>query len=243
MLFKTTRKKAAAALSAKYAELTKADEADEILNELDLDSWVEIVSAAEAQMEVAGKAGVSRAMGSINFGETEHPKDWQLAQEDAISYATDRAAELVGKKWVRGRLVDNPSAEWTISESTRDALRELVVSALRDGLTARDLSDRILESYTFSEARANAIARTEIIAAQAAGSMAAYRRSGQVQQKRWVLGSEHDIECDCDTNSEEGWIDLDDEFPSGDDAPPAHPNCVCDVEVSFDEADDQAAEE
>ena len=39
-----------------------------------------------------------------------------------------------------------------------------------------------------------------------------------------------DDACDeCVANAEQGAIGLEDEFLSGDDAPPAHPNCRCDV--------------
>jgi hypothetical protein len=41
-------------------------------------------------------------------------------------------------------------------------------------------------------------------------------------EKSWVGGT-----CDvCQENGDAGWIDMDDQFPSGDDEPPAHPNCV-----------------
>ena len=31
----------------------------------------------------------------------------------------------------------------------------------------------------------------------------------------------------CQDNADEGWIPIDEDFPSGDDAPTAHPNCDC----------------
>ena len=36
---------------------------------------------------------------------------------------------------------------------------------------------------------------------------------------------------DCEANEAAGLIDLDEAFPSGDDSPPAHPNCRCTVET------------
>lgn|GEM_PF-105765 len=46
-------------------------------------------------------------------------------------------------------------------------------------------------------------------------------------EKSWVGGT-----CEvCQDNSDAGWIDMDDTFPSGDDEPPAHPNCDCDLET------------
>lgn len=46
-------------------------------------------------------------------------------------------------------------------------------------------------------------------------------------EKAWIGGT-----CeDCMENSEAGFIPEDEVFPSGDDEPPAHPNCDCDLET------------
>lgn len=46
-------------------------------------------------------------------------------------------------------------------------------------------------------------------------------------EKSWVGGT-----CEtCQENADEGWIDMDEQFPSGDDEPPAHPNCDCELET------------
>jgi phosphohistidine phosphatase SixA len=51
----------------------------------------------------------------------------------------------------------------------------------------------------------------------------------EMHQKQWVTDADP---CeDCEDNADEGWIDADDEFPSGDDEPPAHPNCHCSLDV------------
>ena len=55
-------------------------------------------------------------------------------------------------------------------------------------------------------------------------------------EKSWVGGT-----CEaCQENADAGWIDMDDTFPSGDDEPPAHPNCDCDIETR-DAAEEEAA--
>jgi hypothetical protein len=46
-------------------------------------------------------------------------------------------------------------------------------------------------------------------------------------RKEWILGPNPCVICE--ENADEGDIDLDDVFPSGDDSPPAHPNCECAV--------------
>lgn len=51
----------------------------------------------------------------------------------------------------------------------------------------------------------------------------------EMHQKQWVTDADP---CeDCEDNADEGWIDADDEFPSGDDEPPAHPNCKCALDI------------
>lgn len=49
--------------------------------------------------------------------------------------------------------------------------------------------------------------------------------------KRSLTGDSDSGPCeDCDGNEAEGWIDSEDVYPSGDDGPPYHPNCVCEEE-------------
>ncbi len=51
-------------------------------------------------------------------------------------------------------------------------------------------------------------------------------------EKAWIGG-----ECDvCQENGDIGFIPEDEAFPSGDDEPPAHPNCGCDIETRDGEA-------
>ena len=148
----------------------------------------------------------------------------------ALDYANERAAELVGKKWVDGELIDNPKAEWAITESTREFLRSDITQAIDEGWSTAKLSDTLQENYAFSEARCDMIARTEAAKADIEGNMIAYRESGVVEGKEWLLSpGGHDLDDECDENADAGGIGLDEDFPSGDDSPPAHPNCLCSV--------------
>lgn len=52
-----------------------------------------------------------------------------------------------------------------------------------------------------------------------------------ILQKRSLTGDSDSGPCEiCDDNEAEGWIDSEDVYPSGDDGPPYHPNCVCEEE-------------
>ena len=158
---------------------------------------------------------------------------------DSLDYAMNRAAEMVGRKWMNGELVDNPNADWVITDSTRDMLNEFVVSVLDGSLPASQLPQAILDSTAFSPARAQMIARTELMAASGQGSLAGYRTAranGVKVRKSWEADPQA---CDeCQANAEEGDIDIDDDFQSGDDAPPAHPNCECVLVPVTEEEDD-----
>ena len=53
----------------------------------------------------------------------------------------------------------------------------------------------------------------------------------EILLKRSLTGDSASGPCQtCDDNEAEGWIDSESVYPSGDDAPPFHPNCVCDEE-------------
>ena len=88
------------------------------------------------------------------------------------------------------------------------------------------------ENYAFSEARAETIARTETANADCQGNLAVYKESGVVAQKQWIVGAGCCDECQ-ELDGE--IVDLDDNFSTGDDAPPAHPNCRCDYVPLIDE--------
>jgi hypothetical protein len=151
---------------------------------------------------------------------------------------------MVGMKWNgAGELVDNPNAEWAISETTRASINELIQQALDEGMSPQDLADAIMSATDFSDWRAELIARTELAKSQSEGALAGWRASGVVSGKAWIVSSSHDSDDDCDGNVDDGVIDLDELFSSGDDSPPAHGNCQCDcvAEVMSGEDEESAA--
>lgn len=74
--------------------------------------------------------------------------------------------------------------------------------------------------------RALTIASTEINRAMSAATLDKLE-SLSVEYKQWILDADP---CEiCIENGDAGPIPLGDDFPSGDDGPPAHPNCRCAV--------------
>jgi hypothetical protein len=154
----------------------------------------------------------------------------------ALDYADERGAEMVGMKWVDGELVPNPDAKWRITDETRDGINSLLTKAIEDGWSVDRFADELDGAYAFSGNRADVIARTETRLADSKGQLAGWKQSGVVAQKVWLVSNDGCCD-DCQGNADDGPIDIDDDFSSGDDSPPGHPNCQCVVApiVSEDE--------
>lgn len=203
-------------------QVTKADDAGrELAAKLSVD-WDELVPEVQAVLEEIAAAGAGAAVEQIGLDDA----DVQYGPR-VTAWAKDRAAEMVGKKWVDGELVDNPNAKWAISDSTRDMIQDFVSSATDEGLTMDELSSQLQDSFAFSEGRADMIARTETRLADSAGQMDAYVASGVVEGTEWSTSQDDLVSDECNENAAAGVIPLGETYPSGDTAPPGHPNCRC----------------
>jgi len=129
-----------------------------------------------------------------------------------------------------------------VSETTRQGLQDLIEAAFTDGMSPADLVQAIRESFLFSADRAETIARTELGMASVAGSLEGWRASGVVEGKQWLLSDDHPEPDECDDNDDVE-VGLDENFPSGDEGPPAHPNCECDVIAVVAERAGEGADE
>jgi len=124
----------------------------------------------------------------------------------------------------RASLVDNPNADWSISQTTRDSLRTIVADGMERGATNDDLARDILDATTFSRDRADMIARTESAMADVNGTYAGWKASGVVAGKQFMAAPDCCDECQ---ESDGEIVEIDDEFSAGE--PPLHPNCRCGV--------------
>jgi SPP1 gp7 family putative phage head morphogenesis protein len=215
------------------------DEAEAAVAAVD---WLPVARAVQSELVPVARDGAQRALVSIGIAVDESITSQTFTS--AVAWAKARSAELVGKSWVDGELVDNPDADMAISDSLREDIQSAVADALDEGASAAELSDTIEGLAGFSEERATMIARTEIIRAHAQGQMSAMRESGVVEQKAWSTSTEDSVCDECQGNEDEGAIDIEDDFPSGDDAPPAHPMCMCAVVAVISEsASDEESED
>lgn len=207
-------------------ELRKADaELLRALEKLKFGSFNTFVTDVQGVFEELVADGGIEALAQIGLDDEDM---LDLVNEKAVEWAKNHAANLVGKKWVKGKLIDNANAKYRIDERTREGINALVVQAESEGWSNDRLAKELRESYAFSDERAEMIARTETARADMAGNMIAYRESGLVAAKRWIV-AQGDF-CDlCEGNAKQGAIDFEEAFGSGDIAAPAHPNCRCDV--------------
>jgi hypothetical protein len=229
---KSQGKKIAEQAAEAYGHTTKADddEVDRVLHDVELD-WSSLVSSASDSLVDTAREAARETL--LEIGVTDDAV-FGLVNQDALDFATARAAEMVGMKFVNGELVTNPDALWAITDTTRDELRQLIADAFDAGMMPAELETAIRDSVQFGEARAEMIARTEMANAHVQGALAAAMRSGVVTGKYSLLGSEHDRDDECDDNAEAGEIKLADNFPSGQPGPPFHPNCVCGMNLVYE---------
>jgi SPP1 gp7 family putative phage head morphogenesis protein len=137
--------------------------------------------------------------------------------------------------------VDNPDASWVITDSTREMIQSLTADAIDQGYTTDELAAQMEENFAFSPERAEMIARTETAQADSQGQMQGYEESGVVEGTEWTTAEDDEVDSDCVLNGEAGIVPLGEEYPSGDTAPPAHPNCRCAIIAALiDENSDSA---
>ena len=237
-------KKVAAQLVMKLPAATKADlrqllrkdattdaQIAAILAAIELDGFAtDFIDAIRPELEAAFTAGGISGAGLIGFADDKSIVE-QIPVE-ALAWAKDRAAELVGMSYDKATdsYVVNPDSTMSIDDATRSGLRGNVATALAEGWSADDLATAISDNYEFSDARAETIARTELAFAHVQGNLATWDNSGVVGGKRWILADTHPGPDECDDFADEDAIELSAQFGGEIDGPPAHPNCLCALE-------------
>lgn len=230
----------AAQAKAHFSKIRKSDDddSDDFADTVDLGGFDLLVNAVPAELESVMKDSGRQALMQLGI---EHESNLvNQVDLDSLDFAVKRGAEMVGKKWVDGELVDNPNADWVISDATRDEIRNLVADVQSGDLKLTDLADAIMNSTGFSPERAQLIARTEIMNANAQGSLASYKAAAKIGVNIKKAWEPDESACEiCQANAAQGAIPVDDDFDSDDDSPPAHPNCECVlVPVIDDDAED-----
>lgn len=219
-------------VQAKLNAVVKAEYPDDfdiedLIRDLNLDVLMsakdELEEALQTVMAQTGRVALSQ------IGQIVDDMDIvERVNVRALNWATERAAELVG-------LGDG---EFSLLQTTRDMIRGTIADGIANNLSTSQIGDTLEEAYAFSDERAQLIAATEITSANSEGALAGYKEAqaeGVNVKKSWLVLEDG---CEiCQENADAGAIDLDESFPSGDDAPGAHPNCRC---VLVPEVEDEA---
>lgn len=152
------------------------------------------------------------------------------------------ASQLLTSAAVRGLDLTREETNWIkqhgfmklapdVDVHTKDLLATVIGEAYQKGATYEQMVRAIETAGAFDRRRAELIASTELNAAYNQGGLAMARQLG-ASMKRWdPLGG--NVCEDCLANEAESYIPIDDDFSTGDDCPPAHPNCECVLEFSF----------
>lgn len=198
---------------------------DRLIDSISLD-WESLAKELTPLLTSEAEAGARQLLLQAGFPTTEDDELWTRVLDRVKQEMADRGAELVGMRRLKdGSFVRNPSAAWSITETTRDSLRTLLSQSIEEGWSAGKTSSTIQESESFSPARALTIARTESAFARARGTHIGATEAG-MKTKSWIMSNEGT--CDeCEANADQGEIPIAVPFESGDDCPPAHPNCRC----------------
>lgn len=137
--------------------------------------------------------------------------------------ARQRVAQLVGKQVKKdGTVVDNPNSKMSVTDTTRAKIQQSIQTSYQlheDQDAATKRLTGVIKDYP----RAGVIARTEMVNAYQTGLHTFGKQSGATGKEWQDVGAEDQ----CADNSAQGVIPIDDTFDSGDDFPPAHPNCRC----------------
>jgi hypothetical protein len=172
------------------------------------------------------------------FGVDDRSELVDQVNEAAADWARDNAAELVG----------TDDEDGLLAETTREVIRNTIADGLDENVGLDEIIDNIVESTAFSEDRAELIARTEIRRANSQGALLGAKGArdelGVAVKKIWLTAGDDLVDEDvCEPNEDQGPIDLDDDFQSGDDAPPGHPRCRCAISWEVDEPSDESDDE
>lgn len=234
-------------IAARWDSVSKtADDkrkADELVAALNLEQLDEFVGIVNDELEPVATDSAYQALVQIGAADREELVD--QVNSRAVTFARNRAAELVGKRYTKsGKLVDNPDARYSIDQSTRDMLRDTIATGLQEKWGKEEIKRQIMAADTeaFSDQRAETIARTEIRRANSQGALEGYKGAksvGVAVKKAWSTAGDEAVDEEiCAPNEEQGPIDLDDDFESGDDSPPGHPNCRCSLVPVVEEGEE-----
>lgn len=161
--------------------------------------------------------------GNIDIGLTQ--------TSDFIQQVTrETVAQLVGKQVRDGIIIDNPRAKYRITDTLRKDIKSSISTSISLN-ESRDQAITRMKKVVSDPKRARLIARTEAVNAYQ-GSKLKFGIANGAVGKEWQSVNPLDI---CGTNEAAGVVPINKAFPSGAQAPTAHPNCGCSLRIVYPE--------
>lgn len=171
---------------------------------------------------------------SATAGETS---DYNEAITDLIGAAAKSLGGVAGPDFAGEYLRENSLSKLTggLDKTSIERLQDALAGAWDQGGDYASMVKAVTDTFDdFTSTRAELIAQTEANDAYSAARKDTAAALG-LDEKRW--DPDGDACPECQANADQGWIDADEDFESGDDAPTAHPgcDCGCDYRKSSDE--------
>ena len=184
---------------------------------------------ASQQGKTFARSLMPTSLHPLTFSATAGEKnEYDSAISDLITAAAESLGGTTGADLAGEYLRKHSLAKLTggLNQTSIERLQDSIATAWDKGGSYNDIVSAITETFDdFSETRAGLIAQTEAADAYNAGRRET-ALSLDYDEHSWETESGDPCPV-CEDNEAAGWIDIDDDFPSGDDAPTAHPNCQC----------------
>lgn len=199
--------------------------------------WMEVTDATKGPLSDAVDALIANVLklgGLAQVATLGMKIKFDLDNPRAVKFLTDYGANLV-----KG-----------INDETKSQLQTLLGQSADEGWSLQKTENEIAAKFgQFADgnaieniqSRAALIAQTETGNAYEEGNYEVGQSlvdAGLTVEKSWLVNGEG-CEDICQPNADAGWIDFEDEFPSGDQRPLGHPNCHCDMLTRVVSGDDE----
>lgn len=173
----------------------------------------------------------------VSAGETIYSRNLGTSEltNTVTAKARELTAELVGKKVLPdGTIIENPKAEYRISDETRNEIRQAIQTSLNLGEDQATATERLTKTL-YNPTRAELVAQTEAVNGYQGGMFAYAKQAGATGKQSQYIGPKKGKKPDiCGLNADAGIIGIDEAYPSGHKHPSFHPRCRCGEKFHFD---------
>jgi hypothetical protein len=218
--FRLMRRKVKKVLSSLVKQAESEEELIAKIAKLLEDNWRTIAEQASPLLVDSAQAGVGAGATQLDLDDEALIN---ATSAEVAQWARERAAEMVGMRWVGDKLEVNPDAKFAFSDTTMERLADAISTLFEEErISLRDVEDALATTGIFDEDRVTFISKTEVANAQANANLQMWKNSKNIQEIDWELSLAHDHDDECDE------LALGSPYPIDAVPPfPAHPNCMC----------------